>query len=72
MYIHPVPPAGSVRTVMFVSYNRVHYSLQIFEDKLGNHEVGPQRDTDKASCIVNSPLGRWLPKMKLALNRASQ
>lgn len=55
MYIHPVPPAGSVRAVMFVSHNRFHYSLQIFDDELGNHEVGPQRDTDKATQVASSP-----------------
>lgn len=47
--IHSTPPAGSV-VAMFLSH-RVHYSLQIFEDKLGNHEVGLQRDLGNTSNI---------------------
>lgn len=50
MDIHSTSPAGSV-IAMFQSHNRVYYSLQIFEDKLGNQEVGPQRDLRNTSSI---------------------
>lgn len=42
-------PTGSV-LAMFLSH-RVHYSLQIFEDKLGKHEAGTQRDLGNNSNI---------------------